>query len=108
MRFPHGQTVTILRDAPKDRFGDPTGDPDATEVDGCVVWPTSSTEQTGLQDTVTSDLTVLMPIGTGVLATDRVVVGATTYDVAGAPEQFVSPFSGLNPGVVVALKRTTG
>lgn len=106
--YTNTQTVTIKRSGGKDRFGDATAGAHDRPVDGCVVWPTSSTEQVGLQDTVTSDITVLMPPGTDVLATDQVVVAGVPYEVAARPEVFSSPFTTVDPGVVVPLKRITG
>lgn len=99
------ETVTRLRAAGRDRNGDPTGDPSEVNIEGCVIWPTGSSEQTFQQDTVTSDYQVLMPPGTDVLPTDQIRWDGVVYDVDGEPGRYRNPFTGTDPGVLVTIRR---
>lgn len=104
-------TVTIIRPGSIDRFGDPTA---ATEIPvaGCKVWPAGSTEVEGQQDTVTYDVSVLMPAGTDVKATDQIRIGdpatGDLFDIVGRPQVFTNVFTGTTPGVLVNLRQVTG
>lgn len=109
--FPFARTLTIVRPGAAGFGGDP-GTPDADrEVDGCVVWPGDTTELTDQRDTVVADLTSLWPPGTDILATDMVRDPddpTRLCEVVGSPEHYLSPFTGLDPGIVVRLRRVTG
>lgn len=101
----------ILRPAAVDpsqpMTGDSAGDPDETEVDGCVVWPRTTSEDDYGRHHVIEGITVAMPAGTDVRASDAVRVRGTTYQVAGQPGVFRSPFSGAEL-VEVNLTRAEG
>lgn len=112
--FPFGRTVTIVRPGTPGFGGDP-GTPQADRpVDGCVVFPGGTTEVTDHADRVIADLTVIFPPGTDVVATDQVrdpddtATPAGLCAIIGSPEHYSSPFTGLDPGVVVRLQRQTG
>lgn len=101
------ETVTVVRQV-VDNWGNHTAG--AThDVDGCAVWPFGvSGEVVVGEDTVTWDMYVLMPAGSDVVATDRVIVRGITYDVVGEPIRWISPLTGRQPGVQVNLKTATG
>lgn len=114
LTFPYGRTVVIVRPGAPGFGGDP-GTPEADRpVDGCVVFPGDTTEVTDHADRVIADLTVVFPVGTDVLATDQVrdpddpATPARLCVIIGSPERYSSPFTGLDPGVVVRLQRETG
>jgi hypothetical protein len=100
-------TVTILRGASRDNFGDITGSDTGTEVTGCSVQPGSSTEQTDRGELVVTTLTVYLPAGTDILATDRVSVGGTVYEVDGDPARWVDQ-AGTESHVQAILRLTKG
>jgi hypothetical protein len=80
-----GDTVTILRGRSRDNFGDIQGSDAGTDVTGCSVQPTSAAEQTGTGELLVTNLTVYLPAGTDILATDRVQWLGTVYAVDGTP-----------------------
>lgn len=113
--FAFGETVTRLRGAPAtDPYsGQATGidwdTADELDIDGCGFNPGQSSEP--LQEARNAVLTqpeVYAPVGSDVLAGDRVVVRGKTYDVDGDPADWRSPFTGWQPGMVIALKRVEG
>lgn len=106
MTFPFGETVTVTRQT-QTTYGDRTAGA-SHDITGCAVWPTTSTEAIYGQDTVVWGLTVLMPPGSDVLATDTVTVRGVVYRVNGQPELFQSPLTGTQAGVRVLLQGATG
>lgn len=106
--FAFAETLTIRRLGPRDRFGDLTSGVPDRDVDGCVVWPTGSDENTDMRDQVNAELTALLPAGTDVKATDEILRGGEPFEVIGRPEQYRNPFTGTDPGVLINLRRTTG
>lgn len=109
--YPLGRTVTILRPgAPfRDAHGNEVPGAEApTLVAGCAVWARSSSENTDARDQVFIGLSVVMPYGTDVRATDRVKVGDVIYEIDGEPGVHDSPLTGSRMGVEVSLSRVTG
>lgn len=106
-----GETVIILRPGTptRDSHGNDVDGPDVeTPVDGCVVWPTGSTEKIQGQDQTSDQLSASLPYGTDVRFTDRMVVRGFTYRVTGLPNSWASPFTGHRAGIEVRLERITG
>jgi hypothetical protein len=108
--FPFGQDVTLITRAKSgtDSLGNDLFTTTQTVIPGCPVWPSATTETLTGEDTVTSDLTALLPIGTVITARDAVIVNGLTYEVDGVPAQFISPFTNMQPGIAVNLKLATG
>lgn len=106
--FANTVTVTVLRPLAKTNRGDPTGAPTPNLIPGCVVWPGASSEQVFQQDSVADTLNVLFPPGSDVTATDQVSYGGEVFDVQGNPDTYNSPFTSLNPGVLVVATRKVG
>lgn len=118
--FAYGDTVTILTAvAVLDPYsGEPTRldwtAPTGVQVVGVGIAPRSSTEPN--QDARTAvivGLTVYLPAGTVVSASDRVRIdtgyyAGRTFMVDGEPGAWRSPFTGWAPGLEVALKAVTG
>jgi hypothetical protein len=110
--FPFGVTLTRVRPAAEGFGGDPGGAGADLDVDGCVVWPGDTTENTDHADQIVADLTTLWPVGTDIVATDQVKdpdnpTGPLCV-IVGSPQQYLNPFSGLNPGIIVRLRRNAG
>lgn len=97
------ETITVVRPAGKDPFGDPLPDPDVEfDVTGCLFAPGNSQELLVGQNTVVADAAVYGPAGVDVKATDKVRVRGDLYDVFGQPQFWGSA------GTVIPLKRATG
>lgn len=109
MTIPFGSTVTVtvVRPAAENRFGDPVGDPVETALPGCVVWVNEGTEDTDHADTVVAPATLVAPAGADIRATDRVVTDDGTWEVVGEPTPRRSPFT--SAALVEAhLRKVTG
>ena len=108
--FANGQTVTLITRTKtgEDSYGNDVYGETPTDVPGCVVWPTASTENVQAEDQVITGLTALLPVGTDVSAIDAVIVAGLRYEVVGDPSSFSSPFSNLNPGIEIRLSKVTG
>jgi hypothetical protein len=107
------ETLIRVRQATRDRYGDPVGDPAELAVEGCVTWPadgngTAGNELTDRADTVIVGLTALLPTGTDVRATDQWLRAGLPYETVGEPAVWQSPLSGSSAGVTVLLRRVTG
>ena len=110
MMFPGGQTVSVVTRtrAGEDQDGNDQFTLTSQSVSNVPVWPRTSVELVQGQDLVTTGLTALMPPCVDVSAIDKVVVYGETYEVDGDPRRYASPFTGLNPGVEIDLKKVTG
>lgn len=116
MAFPFGETITqIKREATGQT--DPDGNDVLTEtpvqIENVGISPrdangTGGNENVQGRDTVIIGLTLLMPPGSQVSPTDRFLVRGDLWEVYGQPEPIVSPFTGWNPGLPVAIGRVTG
>lgn len=113
--FPHGETVTRLRGVTSvDPYsGESTAldwtTPATLVIEGCGFNPGQSSEplQTG-RNAVSTQPEVYAPADADVLAGDRVIVRGKTYDVDGQPAKWANPFTGWEPGLVIALNLTEG
>ncbi len=115
MDFPYGETVVRQR-------GVSTSNPystEATELDwttpttltinGCAFDPGGSSEPTEQgRNAVITQPTVYAPPGSDITAADRLVVRSRTWLVDGDPAEYVNPFTGWEPGLVVKLKAVEG
>lgn len=110
MNFNFGETVTLLRRqlTGRDMYGDDVYTDVETVLTNVPAWPTSTTENDQGAETVYSLVTVYLPPGTDIDSIDAVRVYGGRYEVRGQPHAFVSPFTGFNPGIPVALERVTG
>lgn len=78
-------TVTVLRGRTRDNFGNLQGSDTGTDVTGCSVQPASASESTDRGELLVTNVTVYLPAGTDILATDRVSWLGTVYAVNGKP-----------------------
>lgn len=103
MTFPLAEPVTLLANGAvtTDDYGDPVPAQTSVTVLGAFN-PGMSTED-DTQDTGRTQPEVYLPPGTDVSWIDAVQVRGATYQVDGVPDEWVNPFTGWNPGVVVRL-----
>lgn len=109
--YPLGETITILRaGAPtQDDYGNDVPGADVEfDVQGCAVWPRTSSEDVRARLQVLEGLNVLAPYGTDVRPHDRIRVGGVLYDVDGDPGEWRSSLTGTRAGVQIELARVTG
>jgi hypothetical protein len=113
--FAYGETVTVLSRelAEPDADGNDVYSDTEVDVPNVAVLPmdanaTAGNEQDQGRDTVIVGLSLLMPPGTVVRATDRIRVRGRTYEVTGEPVEMRSPLTGTDAGLSVALKDVTG
>lgn len=112
----YGETVTLRRTATSgvDEYGNDVIVSEQTVVRNVAVWPRTSSgttgggETLGDRDTVIVGLTLLVPPGVLVTATDQVDVRGKTYDVDGEPGVWRSYLTGYRAGTEVALRRVEG
>jgi hypothetical protein len=100
------ETVYIQPEQAKDAHGDPVGvAPEPVQVDECVVWPRSSTEE-GRGEVIIDGLNVYMPPETAVLPgpKDDVIARGERYAVDGVPGEYINK-GGAEKGTIVVLKR---
>lgn len=112
MRFPGGVTVTIVRSAGTDAYGDPIpGAPTRIDIQLCGVAPRMSTEPTerGRQGVVVGR-SVYLPddASTIPLFTDQLEIAGVLYDIEGEPGDWTNPLTGWHPGSEIAIKRAAG
>ncbi len=108
--YPFGETVQVLTAPARPKYGQPTPAPTVKATyTNCAVAPGDARgEDTFQRDTVEVALTVFLPPGADVTAVDKITVRGETWDVVGEPQPTPSPLTGWDPGVPVALRRSTG
>lgn len=106
MALPFSVSLTIVRKS-VDRYGDTTAN-STHNIDGCVVWPVSTTEVGGNQDVVTWQYIAIVPVDSDVLATDDVLYLGDSYSIVGHPTSWRSVFTGKQPGIELHLTAVTG
>lgn len=115
MDFPYGETVTRLRaTAVTDPYsGEATGEdwttPSTLTIDDCAFNPGVSSEPVqNARNAVLTRPEVYAPAGSDILSGDRLVVRGDTFEVQGRPQDWRSPFTGWEPGLVVPLELVEG
>lgn len=115
MNFSHGETVTRQRGTAVTGYYSAEltdldwTDPDELEIPGCGFNPGSSSEPVqDARDAVITKPEVYAPADADVLAGDRLVVRGVAYEVSGRPQEWISPFTGWAPGLVIQLDLVEG
>ena len=112
MSLTFGERVQLIHRVPgtADSYGNATMvDQTPVTVDGVGWDPGTSTEAVQGQEQVVQTPRFLLPPGTAVDPLDALVrPNGNRYEVTGEPGDYVSPFTGWTPGVVVNVRRVTG
>lgn len=116
MRYPAGETVTVLRGvAEVDPFsGEDSNDlnwsePTATAYENCAVAPSTTTEPDDPnRSPVIDGLMVFGPYTMDVTARDRLLIRGDVYEIDGEPGFWKNPINGRTPGVQIKAKKVSG
>lgn len=93
----------------EDRNHDPIYSTTRLTIDGGVAAPRSSIDlRTGGRDGVVTGLSLCLPPGTDVVASDSFEVDGVAYEIEGAVGRWLSPFTGTDAGFEMALRRADG
>lgn len=105
--FASAITVTVHRTA-RDAFGDLV-DTATHTIDRCALLRHSTNEDRDARDQITETVTLAVPAGADITATDEVTLpDGTRWHVDGRPHRLHSPLTGWEPATAVALRRVTG
>lgn len=103
----NGETITILRAKPRDRFGDGGFDVHHT-IDNVIIKWGGSEDLQDMREGSETLATLYCPPGSDVLASDRIQApDGDDYFVNGKPERPQGAYSGRQPYVKVRLKAVT-
>lgn len=81
-------TITVVRGPLRDNWGDRTGTQASHDIAGCSVQPGSAVEQTSQGEMLVTNLTVFLPGGSDILATDWVRWAGQLWQVNGDPARW--------------------
>lgn len=109
MRFPHGVTVTVVRGGTDPRTGDPLPSSEHA-ISGVAVAPRYATESTTTDNATITGLTLYLPYGADLRATDTVRLpnDPDPWYVDGEKGSWLNPYTGTAEGDEVALTRQKG
>jgi len=118
-QFPFSKAATLIRRtlSTENLDGNDTYVDSSHPLSNVVTWPSTSSlvgqglrieMRTGDQATAVASLNALLPPDTVVTALDAVIVDGYKWEVEGDPSLYQSPFTGLDPGVLVRLVKVTG
>lgn len=108
-RYP--ETISIVSEGVtgQDDWGNDVHGTTETPVEGCVIYPRTSTEAAdGTRSQVVVGVTVLAPWGTEIGPHAKVRARGWVWDVVGEPGAWRSAITGNTGAVEIALQRTTG
>lgn len=116
MLLTNGETITVLRSASRNKYGD-TSYTESHQVhnvgihysDGRKVKTNDDESQVDNRDTFVTDITLFCPTGSDILVTDKIELpDGSMCRVARKPFPTKSPFSGWTPGLVVNVRLIEG
>lgn len=104
--------ATIQRRAASttDSHGSPVSATSSTASVYCYIEqrPSTATETLGYQNTARAEYLVVLPAGTDIDASDRIVIGSTTYEVTSIPWSAIRASTGVEHHVEVTVVEVTG
>lgn len=115
--LPHGETLVLHRRVPRvengekvyDAYGVLQYDTVDAEVEGCAVWPFSSSETLQNQERTNTQYSAALPAGTEVDAVDYVTWRGLDYELNGEPDRYHrNPITGSVGPVVINMLRVEG
>jgi hypothetical protein len=104
-------SATIQRRAASttDSHGSPVSATSSTASVKCYIEQKPSVDETlGHQNTARAEYLVVLPSGTGIDASDRIVIGSTTYQVVSIPWSVKDAPTGNEHHVEVTVEEVTG
>lgn len=105
-------SATIQRRAASttDSHGSPVSATGSTASVSCYIEqkPTGDGETLGSQNTARAEYLVVLPAGTSIDASDRIVIGSTTYQVTTIPWSVKHAPTGAEHHVEVTVEEVTG
>lgn len=106
-----GETITIRRRSATsvDDYGNNTYSTTTITIKDALIGVGGTSEPVDVaRDAVDAQLTAYLPNGTQVQEGDVFIIRGSQWVKDGSPQQWVSPFPGLETGVVVPLRRRRG
>ena len=109
MAWRNGETVEVLRDSPRDRYGDGGGYDFHHYLHNVIIkWGPSEDLNASGRDSEGTVATLFCPQGSDALASDRMrLPDGYEYWVVGKPKRPQGAYSGRRPYVEVRLKAVT-
>ncbi len=100
--FPFGETVVRIRQSTRDRLGDYADVPSEVPISNVGIDWNTTTENNNFRETTESDVTLIVPKGADIEASDRVrLPDGSEWRVIGRPMwSGVHPITGWDPGVM--------
>lgn len=102
--------TVAVRPSARDQWGDTPSSVTRT-ISGCVKWPRTSSETSDFSQSVATGYMLSIPAGSELSSSDEVQLPGDSgwWRVDGEPLPWgPSPFTGREPGIIVALTRGTG
>lgn len=90
-----------------DEYGNPVNTETGTTETVCWLDPARTTEVTAGQETYTQDWALYLPAGTTIDGSDKVDIGAVTYEIVGNPRRFTKPPSTVEHHVEADVRVVT-
>ena len=106
-----GETITIRRRsaASTDDYGNPTYTTTTITVkDALIAFGATDAPVDAERNAQDVDLTVYLPNGTVVEENDTFIIRGTSFVKNGVSQEWISPFAGLDGGVVVPVRKRNG
>jgi hypothetical protein len=103
-------SATIQRRAASttDSHGSPVSATGSTASVLCYIEQRQTDETRGQQNTARAEYLVVLPAGTGIDASDRIVIGSTTYQVSGIPWSVKDAPTGAEHHIEAVVEEVTG
>lgn len=106
-----GETITVRRrsKASTDDYGNPTYTITTITIKDALIAIGGTSEPIDAErDAVDAKLQVYIPNGTPIEDGDTFVIRNTNWVKDGAPQEWVSPFGGLDGGTIIPVRRMNG
>jgi hypothetical protein len=106
-----GETITIRRrsKASTDDYGNPTYTTTTITVkDALIAFGGTSEPIDAERNAIDSKLSIYLPNGTAIEDNDLFIIRGTQWVKDGIAQEWVSPFTGMDGGVLVSVRKRVG